>query len=39
VRTITSHTNTRTAASGFLNGRFSSNHHPFLPYLVARGGC
>jgi hypothetical protein len=37
VRTITSHVTTRTAASGFLNGRFPSNH-PFLPYLVARGG-
>jgi hypothetical protein len=39
VRTITSHTNTRTAASGFLNGRFSSNHHPFLLYLMAGGAC
>src|SRR5215204_3197379 len=38
VRTSTSHTTTREAASGFLNGRFPSNH-PFLPYLVARGGC
>src|SRR5215213_9176514 len=39
MRTSTSHTTPRTAASGFLNGRFSSNHHPFLPYLVAGGGC
>ena len=39
MRRSTSHTTTRTAASGFLNGRFSSNHHPFLLYLVARGGC
>src|SRR5829696_7265609 len=39
VRRSTSHTTTTTAASGFLNGRLSSNHHPFLPYLVARGGC
>jgi hypothetical protein len=39
VRRSTSHTTTRTAASGFLNGRFSSNHHPFLLYLMARGGC
>src|SRR5215210_8132417 len=39
VRRSTSHTPTTTAASGFLNGRFSSNHHPFLPYLAVRGGC